>query len=393
MAGRPIVMIILLILNGWITMDHDTGNCLLSVCSNAAIGFYESGQVHGSGFWYPQWVTQTLFFGSMAAGNSGGYVVDSYYRQNQPDDRDWKELGDSLNHHIPPEFGLQEYDCEYDDRGHPTPKNLYCFQYSVMDASPDYDDFVIIEFIYKNNGSSALNGMYSAIFIDFDVPPNYTENYGKSDPLLRTVYLQPSQSNENPTVGIVYLGSKPQPSLPVANLSMVRYYFPGPPMDSQKFLYMNGTYQIPESPYPYDWSVVASAGPFDLPPGEEYHVAFAIVGGTSSSQYLNHCQNAIWFYDSLWAGIEEEETGVKDSYWFKNLIRDRLIINYRSDHRASFHIILYDCSGRRISNLYSGPLKGKGRLSWDMSRLPSGIYFLQIQGPDHSELHKIIRIE
>ncbi|HID32496.1 MAG TPA: hypothetical protein EYP24_03880, partial [bacterium (Candidatus Stahlbacteria)] len=210
------------ILGGWIVFDHDTGNAVFTVCSNGAIGYYNSQQTNGSGFWYPKWTNPTLYYASMAAGNSASYVVDSYYESGGNDDRDWKELEDSLNYHIPPEFGYEEVDGKYDDSGptSPGPKGLDCFQYSVMDASPDYDDFVIVEFIYHNGGSSALNGMYSAIFVDFDIA-TYSHNYGKTDQSLRTAYIQPSLSSEDPTVGVVYLGSEPQSQLPVANLSVI----------------------------------------------------------------------------------------------------------------------------------------------------------------------------
>ncbi len=391
-SGRPTI------LGGNITMDHDTGNAIITVCSNGAIGFYESDQLHGSGFWYPQWVTQTLYFGSMAAGNSETYVVDSYYERSQQDDRDWKELGDSLNYHIPPEFGLQEYDCEYDDSGHPSPKNLYCFQYSVMDGNPDYDDFVIIEFIYKNNGSSALNGMYSAIFIDFDVPPNYTDNYGKTDQSKRTAYMQPSQYNENPTVGIVYLGSKPQSQLPVANLSVIDhgiyvYPYQGLPDDIQ-FKFMNGTYTQSQSNRQYDWSVVVSAGPFDLAPGAEQHVAFALVGGTSNSEYLDHCQNAIDFYDEHWPEVEEGNQGiVEKGFWLKGITRDRLTINYALPAGEEVEIGLYDINGRRIAQLYKGKLKGEGSIIRDMRSEPSGVYFVRIERPGRPETHKFLLVK
>lgn len=385
---------------GWITFDHDTGNAILTVCSNGAIGFYDGGQVNGTGFWYPQWVTQTLFFGSMAAGNSASYVIDSYYEQNQTDDRDWKELEDSLNYHIPPEFGMEEVDCKYDDTGSTSPgsKGLECYQYSVMDASTNYDDFVIIEYIYHNGGSSAINGMYSSIFIDFDITSAATDNYGKTDASHRTAYMQNTQSNENPTVGIVYLGSEPQAQLPVANLSVIDhaiyvYPYQGLP-DNIQWEFMNGNYSFSQSDRQYDWSVCVSAGPFDLAVGADQHAAFAIVGGLSNSEYLQNCQNAIDFYTANWPGVEEENQGIaKNRFWTSSVVKDRLTLNYALNNSEDVNIFLYDVNGRKIANIHKGILTGQGKINWDMTNEPSGIYFVRVERNKTVETHKLLLVK
>lgn len=384
---------------GWITFDHDTGNCIATVCSNGAIGFYESAQLHGSGFWYPSWVNQTLYYASMAAGNSASYVIDSYYESGGTDDRDWKELEDSLNYHIPPEFGLQEVDGKYDDTGSTSPgtKGLECYQYSVSDADANYDDFVIIEFIYHNGGSVAINGLYSSIFVDFDIA-NATDNYGKTDATHRTAYIQASQSNENPTVGVVYLGSKPQSQLAVANLSVIDhaiyvYPYQGLP-DNIQWEFMNGNYSFPQSDRQYDWSICVSAGPFDLAVGADQHAAFAIVGGTSNSEYLTNCQNAIDFYDGHWPGVAEEHQGINNNrFWVSSVVKDRLTVNYALNKDTEVKMNLFDVNGRKIANIHSGKLNGKGVIGWDMKGEAAGIYFVRVERDKKVETHKLLLVK
>ena len=381
---------------GFATFDHDTGNCILSVCANGAIGFWDTNQSQGSGFWYPSWVNPTLFIASNACGNSTQYVVDSYFGPNWDDDRDWLELEDSINYHIPPEFNLQEVDCKYSDQGstNANPQGLECYQYSVATADPTYDDFVIIEFIYKNNGSSALNGLYSAVFVDFDIPDNM-RNYAKTDSALRTVYMQKSQSDDNPTVGVVYLGSEPQQQLPVANLAAVFHYDYASTgfLDSFKYLWMNGAYQQSQSTYEYDWSVAISAGPFDLPVGGEQHAAFAFVGGTSESEYLQHCQNAINFYEANWPGVAEGGDEIRRGFWLgSNLIRDRVAINYGLAREEDVRLSLFDINGRMVRDLYCGKIVGRGILNINIKGIPSGVYFVELRRRDITQSFKLLVI-
>ena len=378
---------------GWPTFDHDTGNCILSVCANGNIGFWDSNQSQGSGFWYPKWVNPTIFFGSNACGNSTHYVVDGYFGRDWIDDRDWKPIGDSIYYHIPPEFGLQEVDCSYNDSGYtnPTPLGLECYQYSVAGPDSAYDDFVIIEYIYKNVGPNPINGLYSAVFSDFDIP-DHMHNYGKTDSQLRTVYMMKSLSNDNPTVGIVYLGCEPQAMLPLANLAPTPHYdyvqtgF----LDSFKYFWMNGTYQKAESDSEGDWSVMISAGPFNLGTGAEQHVAYALVGGTSESEYLQHCQRAIEFYEANWPEVAEGNNLSQDLRLRSNIVRDNLTLDYDLKSREEVRILLFDVVGRMVGDIYQGGIRGSGKINYRVEDLAAGVYFLNIERKQGSILHKIL---
>ena len=381
------MLIILMLWAGWLTFDHDTGNCCLTVTATAALGFSDPSQSQGIGFWYPKLTNPTLYYSSMAVGNSPSYVVDAYYGQNG---NDWRILEDSLYYHIPPEFGLQEVDCLYDDHG-PTsqhPSDLHCFQYSVADAAPDCDDFVIIEFTYMNKGTTAIDSLYSAIFADFDIL-NYTDNYGKTDSFHRTAYMQPSLANENPTVGIVYLGSKPHPQLPVANLSVIDRFQHGTWNDSIMFLYMNGTYHFPQSNKQYDWSVVVSAGPFDLAPGDSQQVTFAVVGGLSNADYLKNCQHAIEQYDTMWPGVSEKPEMERSRFQIHpnpSEGRVRLIFNTMVSSPAA--IVLYRSDGGIVFKKVF-PIENR-KIDLHLPDIPSGIYFLRITGRGLNRTGKIV---
>jgi len=377
---------------GWLTFDHDTGSCVLTVTATAALGFPDPSQSQGSGFWYPKWVNQTLYYGSMAVGNSIRYVVDAYYGQAG---NDCRILEDSLYYHIPPEFGLQEVDCLYDDHGpgNPNPQDLECFQYSVADAAPDCDDFVIIEFIYTNRGASTLDSLHSAIFCDFDIR-SFSDNYGKTNQQLRTAYMQSSIGDEYPTVGIVYLGSKPQAQLPVANLSVIDRSQHTVWNDSVMFLYMDGTYHYPQSNRQYDWQVVVSVGPFKLAPEESQHVAFAIVGGVSNDHYLENCRHAIEQYDTMWpAVVEKPPSGPYREIWVgPNPTRGRLTFNFTLSRSAPVIITLFDLAGREVTDLFHRRVS-MGEHSFTVAlpeRISSGIYFLVIEVDQRYVIKKVI---
>ncbi len=374
--------------------DIDTGNCILTVTDNGGIGFMSSDQTQGNGFVYPKNGANTLFYGSLAFGNDSSYVVDNWY-EHGTEDGDWVYTEDPLGrlYYVnPPQVANQELWGMMSDSGHPTPQGVTVEQIAYGFMRDGINDFVIIKYVFKNNGSSTLSNLYAAQFIDFDIGQDPSQNYAFVDTTTRyTAFMAPT--NYNPVVGITLL----YPRDNVANISTISnptYVYPDTGMtDANEWKFMSGQLHFGNQSSTNDYSVVVSAGPFSLSPGEEDSVVFAIVGGTSFASYYANCDSA---YSAYLVGINESVNipRIKTFRIAPNVMRSRGKLTFTIDRRSNITVNLFDVSGRVIKHVYNGVMEsGIHSLGMDTRGLPAGIYFLELNVDGRTKIGKFMVVK
>lgn len=275
-------------------LDHDTGNVILSVTCLGSVGTLGPYR-EGSGMKYPRDAGYgSLYFTSLACGNSPSYVADRWYgNPSSTYNTDW-QVEETLAAVVPPFAAHEEYRASFSDAAHPSPKGLRVSQWSGAVSSPGYRDFVVIEYVLDNQGASALNGLYCGIFSDFDVN-NTTSNRVVSDTARRLTYMMQS-SSANPSVGVTLLS--PVVAANQSAIDHVPYVQPGNMMsEAVKDSFLRGAIVQRNSNRSANWSCVVSAGPFNLPPGGRQKVAFAFVGGTTEAGVRAGADSAQSWYD------------------------------------------------------------------------------------------------
>lgn len=371
----------------------DTGNCILTVTDNGSIGYMTSNQLQGNGFVYPKNGENTLFYGSLAFGNDSSYVVDNWY-EHGTEDGDWVYTQDPLGklyYVTPPQVANQEIWGMMSDSGHPNPQGVTVEQIAYGFMRDGINDFVIIKYVFKNNGYSTLNDLYAAQFIDFDIGEDPMTNYAFVDTSRYTAFMAPS--NYNPVVGITLL----YPRDNVANISTISnptYIYPDTGMtDANEWKFMSGQLHFGNQASQNDYSVVVSAGPFSLAPGEEDSVVFAIVGGTSFSAYYANCDSA---YSAYIVGVNEsaQVPGIKMFRISPNVIRSKGELTFTIDRKSTVKINLFDVSGRVVKHIYSGVMgSGTHTLKMRVDGLPSGIYFLELNADSRTKIGKFMIVK
>ncbi len=361
---------------------HDVGNVRLSVTGLGAFGFTVVGGP-GDGFEYPKY-TDHLYHGSVAAGNSASYVVDAHFNPSGGD-TDWETI---LCQGL--EFGQTVYSDQdgwvrYDDAGHGTPRNLEITQHSWAWAAAPHNDYVIIRYTMKNAGNSALNGMYLGDFADFDMGADYTSNYVGTDSGRRLAYMYASTSGP-------YVGVKLLDPTTAANLSAIDhdlYVYPGTEMSEQtKINFLNGTLSFSQSNRAYDWSVMVSAGPFNLAPGDSEVVAVAIIGGNNLSDLRDNADDAQDIYDSS-PGVHESKRDRAEKTVFAlyqnrpNPFSSQTRIQFAIPAGEKGSLDLFDAAGRLVRSFKVGDIDSQRSVVWDGKdslgrEVPSGVYFSKL---------------
>lgn len=371
----------------------DTGAVRLSVCGIGSIGYDEPPADAGSGFQVPKNSASALFFGSLMAGNSEGWLVDHHFGRpaNGPTNRDWT-MTDSFRLQVPAAPADVHWRGAMSDAGHPTPKGLDVTWDWYMTAQGGYDDWAVVELHFANGGAADIDGMYVGFIGDFDIGSSST-NLAASDEARRAVWMRQA-SGENPCVGFALLN----PST-FANLTAVDhdlYVYPDSAMnDGMKWRLLDGTIALRQSNRSYDWSVLVSAGPFDLAQGETERVAFAVVGGLNAGEFRANVDSAQRWYDAHLLGLQEAPlaAGRQPFFLSPNPFSHGTFLHYHSPVAGRIELVVYDATGRALEAAAFSANAGSGRYYWQPKALTRGVYFLKATTPGGEAVTKVLMLE
>ena len=375
----------------FVVMDHDTGYCKLTVSCLGSIGYDVPPSFGGRGFCYPKTsATSTLFYASLALGTDVNWVADRYYSHptSGGPNTDFVTT-ESLSAVVPPEVGDQHYHGAFNDAGHPSPKGLSVTQNSFMSADSAYDDFVVVDYAITNNGASAVNGVYAGAFFDFDLGTDRLD-LCRSDTTERFVKMW-HQNSQNPTVGVKILAPGWFTNLTAVDHNI--WVYPDSCVtDNQKFRFLNGTIVLRNSNRPYDWSLVASVGPFDLAPGDSQKFAVAVIGATDTTKFRVNAESAqSWYANNLGiAGPLPVPSPVVRITAAPNPFSRATRISFAAPTAGRLEIEAYDAAGRLVDRLAVNVKAGPGAVNWRPRKLGAGLYFLKVMMPGRESVIKTL---
>lgn len=338
----------------------DTGTAALWIPVNIS-GAYPGGigTAYGDtsiakGFKYPKNSANLLYYAGVALGNSPTFVPDGWYDGGDLN----KYYGGFMR--TPPSYGDENGAVGYTASG----IELRLEAYGHSSYRPNW---VFLRYEIVNTSSSPLNNLYIGVFADFDITySTYSQNYVARDISLNLVYVYHSSYPYRAGVALV------EPFSSLANLSAINnptYVYSGTP-DSIKWKFLNGTLSFPSGPSADDWSVVASAGPFNIPPGGSQVVTFAFVGFSGTTDVSES------FADILPPRIVVSKNG-------KNTT-----LNVDVPYKANVSVEVFSPSGRLIRDLFKG--EHKGSLSFDLSSLPRGVYVVKVRANKRTVIERVV---
>jgi hypothetical protein len=265
----------------------------------------------------------------------------------------------------------------------------------MLYADP-YNDWAVVTYDFTNSGSSAINGLYVGMIADFDVGSDPATNVAASDTVKRTIYMK-AQSSENPTVGFKVLDPHAFKNLSAVDHNL--YVYPDTAMtENMKWRFLSGAIVQRSSNRAYDWSVIASAGPFDLPVGGQERVAFAVVGINGLANWVAAADSAQSWYDHNLLGVSEEKpvgvaTAERPLFLSPNPFRTGTFVHYFSRSAGDLELAAFDATGRQVASTTVAVKAGAGRHFWQPKSLARGIYFLKAKTPDRESVVKVLLVD
>lgn len=373
---------------GQIIAQHDTGNVIMRVTARGCIGDTVTPSAGNiiNGFKYPRTGQNWLYFGGFVLGNSINYVADGHYAPGGVISRDFRVV-DSLERVF--RHNGQEWECQYNDLNHPTPKNLKVKQYSI--GSPDvlYDDGVIMVFTIQNQSDSVVADLYAGLIFDFDMGAN--QNRCGTDTIRRCVWMR-QNTTDNPTIGVKILAPESWVNLLAINHDTFVYPNQGTP-DSIKYKFLAGIIRCYASYRDYDWSILASIGPFSLRPTEEYTFAFGILGGATLDDFYANADSLQSYYNQI-SGISESRSFNHKLTVLKlaspNPIKENGQVRLQVSTYGKISLNLYDALGRYLNTVWQGTSPCDETINFETKNLASGLYFLRLNNENSTKTIKII---
>ncbi|MGQ9678737.1 MAG: C25 family cysteine peptidase [bacterium] len=365
--------------------EIDTGTCALTVTARGTIGYDPELDRLGRGFRYPKTDTSRLNLASFCLGNSGNYLIDRFYTQNQTQlDRDW-QLQESLRISIPLWNSDEFFFSSFNDRGHPLGQGLVVDQRALGFARPELAHSIVLVYDIWNTSAETISNLFAGILADFDVRPTDRLHDIASTLDLQNATLMRHVNSQYPCVGVKLL--YPRDAAHLTCIDHGRYIYPDSGLtDEMKFRALTGTLGVPVSDRPYNWSIAVASGPFNLPGNNgRQRLAFAFIAADDSLSFVSSCSAIQDWYDNC-VGLEEETKISPSNRTFNlsvtpNPTTDRTLISFSLPAPSAVRISIFDITGRKVATILDNQKAPAGiqKIRWEPRNLVPGVYFLHLQ--------------
>ena len=163
----------------------------------------------------------------------------------------------------------------------------------TFDAAAD-DDYIILHYTIKNTSTSSLTNLHAGLYVDFDAGYPYDEDKARFDSQRGAGYVQRA-TGDGLAFGVRMLSTTGDLNYSALDVDgSVRGGF----SNSTKFAYLSSDVQN-TSMDSKDVSQIIGSGPMTVAAGASVNVAFALVSGNSSSDFLTNSDAA----QSQWNSI------------------------------------------------------------------------------------------
>ncbi|MBU1950565.1 MAG: hypothetical protein KJ927_17765 [Candidatus Eisenbacteria bacterium] len=383
--------------------DHNVGNCLLTMTDQGILGFMDETQAEGSGFIYPITGSNHLYTGGLWV-SDGEYVANRDYDSDPA--REWV-VSTAPDGHVVSVAGVdpdQMIHAGYTDAGAVSPHGLYVRQESWAYANAPDDDYVIIRTFIHNTSGSTMDEMYASLFLDFDLGDG-TDDTGGIDRARSLVYMTDTSGEY---VGLRLLDADQSPDRR-ANLTLIHnptYVWPQSYLlDADKMGFLRGTnrsYILEDGSTPDDYSVLVSAGPFSLAPGDSNEVTFVVLGGSSLADLqANSDQAQIQFIGDAAGTPDQENPALLTTCLLPNQpnpFNPKTMVRFQLSSPGQVKLAIYNVGGRRIRSLAQGAFGGGPHaIIWDGrddsgQPVASGVYFSRFESGNHRESRRMMLV-
>ena len=390
---------------------HSTAALRASVTDQGNIGHTSlrgEGISHGLGIMITSangLSTDALYEGGLVVATSANQVSDcvrGIYSDPGLQHYDFvRAQGSTLEITSPGVRTKQEGRVTFTDARADNPIGVEVLQESFTDDGVANEDFIIMRYTVTNTSSGRVSDLHVGLFLDWHLTA-FNGEVAAYDTERGVGYFLDEEAEPSLVAGTVLLSDTPELHYRVIDIERIVWW--GPPdggfTELDKWESISGGVQDGGvvSGGRKDVSQMTAAGPFELESNESVIVAFALVGGTSRSDFLQNVDHA----KTRWTALETDLSPalLPGGEWqlqppYPNPAVFPVTLHYSTGASGPVEIEIYDMLGRRVQRLLrEARSQGAHTVTWyglndQGTRVPNGLYLVRMLG--ESGRQKVLR--
>lgn len=377
---------------------HNINNVAMTVTSKGAIGFNDfPNNIEGVGFKY-KGGENMLYEGAFMYGVSKERLMDAA-RKETAQSTDFVTTRPIMMS-APGTIADQEGHTDFNDSGAGTAGlGITTHMYSYQFKNPPNDNYIILKTELHNTSAQDIFGLYAGYYFDWDLPgEDFTDDITKYDITNNFAYVY----DENGSPEDIYIGA--------ALISHNSYgYYALNQTDTEGVVLPNNNGFTDEEKWisissgirntlagPSDIAFVVSGGPFDIPAGGKFDIAFSLAAGETMNELTNAIQQSRNKYSIITDVKEKPETLPIEFVLYQNYpnpFNPTTIISYQISEISKVQLKVFDLLGREVAmlvNEFQQP--GIYNVKFNAGSFPSGVYFYRISAGNFSDVKKLLLV-
>lgn len=370
-----------------------------TITSKGKIGYNADGQLQGLGFTYMG--TNMLYEASVMFGSASTKVSDSFRGATAGTaDADFQSVVKAYKT-IPAVFSEFDVHGRFNDAVASPVQNLLVSHSAYAWSTAGNRKYVIVEYIMKNSGGTPINTLYAGIAADWDIDAaTASQNKSNYDVATKMGYVY-STATGGKFAGIKLLTNTAGPIC--YNIDNIAGGGGGVDINDATDYFGTGNKYTTLSTNRYlagtadadgeDIVAVMSSGPFTIAAGDSAKVAFALIAGDDLADIKNSADSAQVHYDGppLVTGIKNNSSTEINAVVFPNPANSDLNFMINTTKSENINIVLVNTLGQTVRHIVKNNSNtGFNQITTDVSQLPIGTYFYQINTENASLKGKVI---
>ena len=272
---------------------------------------------------------------------------------------------------------------ELTDENAAYPIGISVFQESfTYTNSVENGKFVLLRYTIKNQSQQPIEGLFTGMWVDWDLLPDLSDNIGLYDAERNMGYVQ-SGANQQQVAGIRVISQEYAVTTHFATIGVdTGFGTPGSLRSREnKWKILSGQTRAQTHLLNADIFQITSVGPMDISPGDEVDVMYALVTGDGAKDLLANSDQALAVAPSAISVASESSPPVLDSIIsigqiYPNPTMDQATLTFSLSHGAHVELDIYDLIGRNVHHLVIGYMPaGSNEITWNINHLvPKGVY-------------------
>ena len=351
---------------------HDVGNVLCNITDWGTVAAPTKDQ---PGFNFPAGDNQDHSAGgTFIVGLSGKDMADSYGDRGISEDDFWRTSSTGQIRLSTPGLRSDQDGYAQFEKNLLTPNGLSHITVTQHSYAWKSEDFVLIDYEVRNNSSHLLENLLLGFLMDWDVMPDYKANVASYNARLQLAYMRDATSAAGPYLGCLVLSPQPHSVDIINNKELI---YADNDLDDQAMFELMQTPGVTGATAPEDLSLLLSATPLTLPPGQTRRFAIALVAGYDQNHLQQTAQFAQLKYQTLGRSLSDVfyDDGTAEGKVFMTVAGEKLAVQITPPsypatlHSAYFYT--HDASAGVKLNVYNanGPAGTPGA-----ALLPQSVY-------------------